>query len=59
MHRDGGNAILHDNGNRLLQAGAAQKRTDILAGAGGYISNTVNLQRGQPRNFCNDLSRDL
>ena len=59
VHRDGGNAVLHDDGDRLLQAGAAQKRADVLAGAGGYIGNTVNLQRGQTRNFCDNLGRDL
>ena len=59
MHRHGGNAVLHDDGNRLLQTGAAQKRADILAGAGGYTGNAVNLQRGQTRNFCDNLSRDL
>jgi len=37
----------------------AQKRADVLAGAGGYIGNTVNLQRGQTRNFCDNLGRDL
>jgi len=34
-------------------------RADVLAGAGGYIGNTVNLQRGQTRNFCDNLGRDL
>ena len=24
-----------------------------------YIGNTVNLQRGQTRNFCDNLGRDL